>query len=144
MNVQAEANTFTTAQIVALNMRLGKNAKAAPTERRKTIFVHVRPDADYHVDAWKAWQCINNPATLPLPFIKAHCRIVGIEYATLLRHRGRGTQKLWPFRKWLMHEVAARYPRLSTPKIGILFDRHWTTVLYAFGRTSTARQRMAS
>lgn len=130
MHVAETGKLPTQAQIIAIQMRLGKNAKAAPIERRKR-FVHVRDDADYHVGAWQAWQRICDPMVTPVGFIKAKCRIAGVSYDDLMCLQFRRFKWL---RKPLMHEVAERFPRLTCTQIGHLFNRHHTTVLSALGR----------
>lgn len=110
-------------------------------ELNRVIFVHVRPDADHHVGAWKAWQRINDPATIPADFIRAHCRVAGVAYSDLVRRRGRVAH--WLF-KPLLQAVTDRYPSLSCTKLGQLFKKHHTTILYTFGRTSSAKRRLAA
>ncbi|MEX2739937.1 hypothetical protein AB3480_00560 [Rhizobium mongolense] len=126
--------------IVALNHRLGKDAKPEPTEREKNkvIFLHVRPDASYHVEAWRIWNRIQEPSTGPSEFVRLHCRLAEVEVDDLLRRYNR---RLHWFRRPLVRAVKARYPKLSSPQIGKLFNREYTTILYLLGTTQSAKRR---
>lgn len=122
--------------------RLGKDAKPGPTEREmnRTIFAYVRPDANEHVAAWKAWQRINDRFTTPADFIKAHCFIAGLPMHEIV---GPCLKRHYAFRVSLLRSVMARYPKLKTPQLGMLFNRHHTSILRMLGRTGSSKARAA-
>lgn len=126
--------------ITTRNQRLGKTAKPEPTEREKNkvVFLHVRPDANHHVGAWEAWNRLQEASIRPPEFVRLHCRLAEIDQGLLLRPRYR---RLHVFRRWLVRETHARYPRLSSTQLGHLFNRDHTTILYLLGTTASAKRR---
>lgn len=135
---QVHINSDTTGR----DHRLGKDAKPGPTERElnRVIFVHRRPDADDHVKMWKAWRRINHPMTTPTEFMKAHCFLAGVSYDEVMAHRLR---RNYAFRVDLLHRVMARYPKLRSMQLGVLFNRHHVSILTMLGRTASSKRRAA-
>lgn len=129
----------TSAQIVALNMRFGKVGKGEPVERVKQhLWLHVRPDANQHVLAWEWWQKLQKPNLLAREYIKLRCQIDGVDYDRFMSKCRNRPMAL--FRRKLIREVKARYPAFSSPKLAQFFNREYTTVLHALGRTARAKR----
>lgn len=125
-----------------IRSRLGKDAKGGRSERdmNRTIFVHCRPDADEHVKMWKAWRRLNHPMTTPIEFMKAHCFLAGVSYDEVVAYRLR---RNYAFRVDLLHRVMARYPKLRSMQLGVLFNRHHVSILTMLGRTACSTRRGA-
>jgi hypothetical protein len=129
----------TSAEIVAIRMRLGKSPKPKPIKIKKPAFMHVRHDADQHVKAWGWWQELQRPDLMVKNYIRLRCLISGIDHDVFMsRCRNR---KIAVFRRILMREVKALHPSYSSTKIGRLFNRDHTTVLHALGTTSKAKRQ---
>jgi hypothetical protein len=85
-----------------------------------------------HIRTWEAWLVAPDRSVLPRGYMIARCRQEGIKLAVLRsakRHR-----ILVEFRHKLVKEVAERYPHLSSPQIGRLFNRDHSSILSILGR----------
>jgi hypothetical protein len=124
------------AEMLDIQRRLGKYAKPEPARRPRPMLVYVRPDASHHVKAWEWWNQLYSPCVHPKDFIHLSCLLAGVEYDRLMSNGCK--RELASFRRDLIRKAAAKWPRLSSPKIGLLFNRDHTTILYALGKTMSA------
>lgn len=115
--------------------------KAPEPHQPPVLLVHVREDANFHVRIYRAWQAKHSDHTLPIDFIRASCFLIGITYDELTKDRRR---KEWMrIRRTMIQETAARYPELSSVRLGQLFKRDHTVILTALDRESRAPKHKA-
>jgi hypothetical protein len=120
-------------EVAERNHRLGKDAKPEPIQKqRRQIFAWVRPDQDEHVKAWWAHHVICDDYALVGDFIKAICFVHGMAEAEVYRARG-GMVRV-EARYQIIRIVAARYPGLSSTKLGRIFKKDHTVILYCLRR----------
>lgn len=127
----------TSAEIIAIRMRLGVFAKHKTVIKPK--FMHVRPDADMHVKAWGWWKELQRPNLPASVYIKLRCKIAGVDHDMFMS--GCRNRKIALFRRELVREVSALHPLYSSTKLGQLFNREYTTILHALGRTAKAKRQ---
>jgi hypothetical protein len=119
--------------IAARNHRLGKDARPQPVEKPKRQFlVWVRPDQDHHVKAWRAHKVIADDYAIVSDYIAAVCFQNDMAESELYRKRG-GKHRV-EARYRIIRLVAARYPKLSSPKLGKIFRKDHTVILYCLRR----------
>lgn len=95
------------------------------------VAVREREEPNEHVRTWEAWLVAPDHSVLPRGYIIGRCRQDGIKLSTLRsakRHRS-----LVEFRHKLIKEVAERYPHLSSPQLGRLFNRDHSSILSVLG-----------
>lgn len=127
MNMHVEAgNLPTQAQIIAINMRLGKNAKPEKATKHKLLW--IRPEPIEHIKAWEAWKVTQSRHVLPMDYIKALCIVHGVTLDQI--HRKKGRRHVVAARDEIIQSTAARYPHFSSTKLGQLFKKDHTTILY--------------
>lgn len=120
--------------VILLRMprREPQNAKVHLTARM------VRNEPNAHVRAyWR--QKTREPRLTPLEYVRREAKAQGINYDILTSRRHRIIY--YRQRKTVLLRTMRRYPNLSTPQLGSLFQRHWTSILYSLGRTGTAKRR---
>jgi hypothetical protein len=96
-----------------------------------TVAVREREEPDAHIRTWEAWLVAPDHSILPRGYILGRCRQEGVKLSTLRsakRHRS-----LVEFRHKLIKEVAERYPHLSSPQLGRLFNRDHSSILSVLG-----------
>jgi hypothetical protein len=140
MHITEAGQLPTQAQIIAIQIRLGKNAKSEKVARPRLLW--IRPEPIEHVKAWEAWQTTQNERTRPMEYIKAMCIIHGVPLEKI--HRRRGTQYVVSIRDLIIQSTAARYPRLSSTQLGKLFKRDHTSILYCLWKTRGKRYQYKS
>ena len=113
----------------------------APKPAQRPGLIHVRPDANNHVLAWRRWQKMYAQGTMPAEFIRLACEVLGYDRAFVLSHRR--TRAAVLARYELIRMTSERYPKFSSPKLGKLFNRDHTVVLYALNKDSRARKNTA-
>lgn len=89
----------------------------APVERVWTV------QQDWHVNAYMEW-CANEP----LAFLKLRCREMGVQFSDVVGDSRRREHHI-P-RGILMAEVKRRFPGMSMPALGKIFNRNHATVLH--------------
>lgn len=130
----------TQAEIIAIQMRLQKFAKPEKPVKHKLLW--IRPEPVEHIKAWEAWQTTQNERTRPIEYIKAMCIIHGVPLEKI--HKRRGTQYVVSVREAIIQSTASRYPRLSSTKLGQLFRRDHTTILYCLWKIRGKRYQYKS
>lgn len=140
MHITETAKLPTQAQIIAIQMRLGKNAKPEKPVKHKLLW--IRPEPVEHIKAWEAWQTTQNERTRPMEYIKAMCVINGVTLEQI--HRRRGTQYMVSVRDLIIQSTAERYPRLSSTKLGQLFKRDHTSILWCLWKIRSKRYQYKS
>lgn len=119
---------------------IGKAAKRKPVslpEKRVEPVKAVQPirspgrawphQHDSHVMAFYEWK--GNP---PLAYLKRRCRETGASYDEIV---GKGrTRAIVKLRQKLICEVSVRFPHLSRPHIGRMFNRDHSTIIHALNR----------
>ena len=122
--------------IAARNHRLGKDGrKPQPAPVRRPLLTWVRPDQNEHVKAWEAHKVICDDYALVRDYLKAVCFQQGMHMDEL--YRKRGSRERVEARYRIIRLVAARYPKLSSVKLGKLFKCDHTVVLYCLRRLGT-------
>lgn len=139
MHVAEAGQLPTQAQIIAIRMRLGKNAKPEKVVKHKLLW--IRPEPVEHLKAWAAWKITQADHLLPMDYIRAMCTIHGVTLEQL--HRRNGRRHMVATRQEIILSTADRYPQFSSTKLGQLFKRDHTTILYCLwkGRGKTCRYK---
>jgi hypothetical protein len=126
MNVTAQA-------IAARNHRLGKDCrKQQPAPVKRPMLTWVRPDQNEHVKAWEAHKVTCDDYALVGDYLKAVCFQHGMPMDELYRKRG-GRERV-EARYRIIRLVAARYPKMSSLRLGKLFQCDHTVILYCLRR----------
>ena len=113
----------------------------APKPSRRSVLIHVRPDADHHVLAWHRWQKMYAQGTMPAEFIRLACEVRGYDRSIIMGCRR--SRSIVMARYELIRMTAERYPKLSSTKLGKVFNRDHTVVLYALHQDGRARKNTA-
>lgn len=108
-----------------------------PTEKM------LRDEPKEHMLDWYRFLA-NDVATAksPIAFVKLQCALHGISYEMLISRGGR--KKLFEIRKSIAQLTKGRFPKLSSKRIGQLFQRHHVTILYMLGRLSRSKEDMSA
>lgn len=130
----------TPAEIVAIRMRLGRFAKPEPVKKPAKL-VWVRPDQNEHVKAWKAWRAISDDYATLDEFIRGACFFAGITEDEVVKHRGNSSSVASRYK--VIRAAAARFPGLSSTKLGKRFRKDHTVILYCLNRRSTGKPKRA-
>ncbi|QIG72982.1 HNH endonuclease protein [Rhizobium phage RHph_N3_2] len=126
MHIIEAGSIPTQAQIIAINERLGKNAKPEKVAKHRLLWIRQEPIE--HVKAWMAWKITQSDHVLPMEYIKALCVVHGVTLDQI--HRRKGRRHVVAARDEIIQSTAARYPHFSSTKLGQLFKRDHTSILY--------------
>lgn len=87
-----------------------------------------------HVLAYRA----QRDGTTPERFIRLQRKVVGISYRMLVTKRH--PRMFYQQRKAVLEATASKFPELSSPQLGVLFQRHHSAILHTLGRTARAKR----
>lgn len=115
--------------VMARKARLGMLSPKKRVEIKRPRHIFVRPDANQHVLAYRSWLKMYAEGTRPAEFIRLGCQLLGIDAKTILSHFR--AAEVVAVRYEMMRMTKARYPKLSTSRLGVLFNKDHTIICRA-------------
>lgn len=135
----AKARTF---PAKSMQRQRHKNALASFYEPKKRTQQKPPTKHDAHMHARMVWKAWTGAPMLPKEYFTAACWLAGYT-PEIIRSPSR-SRPVVTARKAIIRSLAQRFPTMSSPKIGEIINREYTTVLYAMGQIRRSEKQKAT